>query len=77
MSPEHDFVIRTQDPGLSVKCSCGQELYRSANKVVPLEDVMNAVSAHVLPDVEDMVREIMKGISVKDIFRGLRELRKK
>jgi hypothetical protein len=70
-----DLVIQGR---IALRCrTCGKTLFRSQAPEVPYEDVLAAITMHLAPRMEEMARELLREISVKDIIRGLRLLRRK
>lgn len=82
MTTEHDIRImtRTHGTGFILKCSCGETLMQTPVPEVSFHPaVENAITAHLLPQMEDALREIIHGagISKGEIFRAVMKLVRK
>jgi hypothetical protein len=73
----HEMTLVTDTGQTRVTCSCGQAVFSHDNTGIsivtriPWNDLSLAVMEHLRPEADQIIRDLLRKISVKDIIREI------
>jgi hypothetical protein len=76
----HEMTLDVNPSVVAVRCSCGVTVFSlprrlggmvSVSTQIPWNDLSLAVAQHLQPEIDGMVRELLRKISVRDIIREI------
>jgi hypothetical protein len=67
----HQMTLETSGTVITLRCSCGAAVFRSARRSIPWDEISVPAAAHLQPEIDEMLRKVLRQISVKDIIREI------
>jgi hypothetical protein len=72
----HEMTLVTDIGETSLTCSCGVTVFRQPGGAslvtrIPYSEVSLAAAAHLQPEMDTILRDLLRKISVRDIIRDI------